>query len=578
MTILTQSGALGTADGDVIPEVSDDQFIWTAPGVIRKLTEVDSFENTIITGGGLSTTDTRQNPSVFFLTIARKGPDDNTSIGSYYDGFGIALIPISEEDYANGRFNLYIIDSEPATKEVILGEKLHTGWGDYGYLAAVSVPFYSTTADDPHFYNFELLINEENALQFSIWESTALKPAAPNISYGAYAPSGNGSYWGVSTSRTDGYRWAVGNIALWGGGAKYGVLESKLSTEDISETAIVKTYAYASGYNSSTGLEEAGAILYVKNQETGLWETKDSNESVVGGESAFLSSGDLLLSTYGTSTNPQRIETVIAPAYPSDYHSGYDSVVNADYIWAESWDTAIAHIGGKSDIYVEEGTLPILHYIDLYNAGTTEFLIPSNSKIQSDTTLIRPILWIAAIEVLDINGDPTGVYLNLNSDYSISCENPNYRFSIEETMELKLTTPNQKIRIYYYTYSNINAAQNHCDESLHRNLTNDLLVKSKQPIELFIKINVTSSLLPPTIRGVISQHLTQTEGLEVTFSDLENIILALESVTAASITSVIARVHNIDGESEDTTLTEKITRTSVQQFCLIDDEEHIEIG
>jgi len=578
MTILTQSGALGVEDSNIIPETSADQFIWTAPGMIRKLTEVDSFENTAITGGGLSTTDTRQNPSVFFLTIARRGPDDNVSIGSYFDGFGVALIPISEEDYANGRFNLYIVDNEPAAREVILGEKLHTGWGDYGYLAATSVPFYATTVDDSYFYNFELLVDEDNALRFSLWESTSLKPASPSITYGAHVPSGEGSYWGVSTSRTDGYKWRVGNMALWGRGEKYGVLECKLSTENISETAIVKAHAYASGYNSDDVTDDAGVSLFIKNQETGLWEEKDSNESSVGGESALLDSGELLLSTYATASIPQRIEATVAPAYPSSYGNGYDSIVNVDYIWAESWDAAVAHIGGKSDVYIEEGTLPTLTYIDLYNTGTIEFLVPSNTKIQDVADFIQPILWVSEIESLDINGDPTGVYLSLNSDYSFSCENPNYRFSIEETIKIILTTPNQNIRVHYYTYSNINAAQIYCDESLHRNITNDILAKAKQPLELFITMTATTTLLPPTIRGAISQYLTQAEDLEVTFATLEALVLALEGVSAASITSVTQRLHEIDGSTEDTELTEKITRTNIQQFCLVDDAEHIEIG
>ena len=576
MTILTQSGALGTADGDVIPEVSDDQFVWTAPGIIRKLERLPSFEETAISVVNFSTTDTRVSPSAFFVTAYRSGPDDGAEIASYFDGWGIAIIPISEADYAAGRQNVFIMDSDPIAKNVVLGEKLHTGWGDYSYLASVSFPFYATTIDNTYNYNLELRIGDDNKLDLYLWNDDNSKPAIPTLSYAAHTPSTVGSYWGVSSSRTDSYEWRVSSIYLYATDAQYGLNEYRLNTDNFSESCVVKAYAMGSGYDSVTDAEAYGANLYIKNQVTDAWELKDSNTSVAGGVSALLDSGSLDLSTYGLSGIPQRVHAVISSQYPSYYDGGIDSIINIDYVYAESWDSHSAKIGGKADVYVEEAANPTPTYLDLINASLTEFLIPTNTKIQAE--FYQPMLWITGIELLDFAGEPTGSYLTANVDYSISCDNENYRFSVEEEMKVIFAAAGWDVRIHYLTFTNIDAAQDYCDESLHRNLTHDILIKAKQPIELTMAVDVTTTMVAVDVRTLLVDWITQNEALSITTTEIETYLESNDNISDASVVSIEGKVHENDGSDTELIITNNtITRSSTQQFVLVGDGAHTTI-
>ena len=141
------------------------------------------------------------------------------------------------------------------------------------------------------------------------------------------------------------------------------------------------------------------------------------------------------------------------------------------------------HIGGKVDIYVKPNAL--VEDSKLIEEATAE--IPLNIANWGNV----PIVQISKIEVLDpATLDSIDVTIP-ESHYSIRVNNPKTRFSIDEDNTLLISNDyvGMPIRIYYKWASDIRALQQWVENSDHRVVCADLLVKHFLPT--FVDFNIS---------------------------------------------------------------------------------------
>jgi hypothetical protein len=235
-------------------------------------------------------------------------------------------------------------------------------------------------------------------------------------------------------------------------------------------------------------------------------------------------------------------------------------------------------VGGKGDIYIKDTASFTAAYLDILNCDIKELLVHANSKIITD--FYSPMLWIDQVELLDFSGNPTGSYLVQNSDWTYECITPSTRFSPREEILLILASPGWNLRVHYQTFTNISAIQDYCDSIAHRNVTDDLLVKSKRPIELFMDLSIVGTESPFNIRSYTSSWIkTYTED-DLTYSDIAIYLQSYTAINDATVNSVSYRTHLDDGSYVDATLgaTATLTISETEMFVIVPDVTHIAIA
>lgn len=563
---LSQSGPIVNATPEnVIPEPNPDSFAYSAPVLIRKL-EYGSFINKSITG--TFKTDSEEGESVLFISAYREGPDDNAENASFYNGYGVALKVggVAEDD----PHNVFIIYNSLGVRDVVIEKVVHTGWGDYGYLASTAVPILKDTT-----YNFELLFIAGGALDVYIWEGTS-KPLLPTIRYGAFDHNATGQYYGISCSNTQGDTWYIDNFSLSDTAANYAMQLARIDVSALDSSFSVSAQAFAIGYNAGS-INNSGIYLYCYDHANGYWVEKDYHDSSVGGGDIRLNSGELLLSQYASSDLPRTVDVLLVSEYPSSYINGVDSYIYIDYIKAESWNSEYSHIGGKGDIYIRDTASFTSAYLDIFNCDVKELLVHSNSKIITD--FYSPMLWIDQVELLDFAGNPTGSYLVQNNDWTYECVTPSTRFSPREEILLILASAGWNLRVHFQTFTNISAIQDFCDSIAHRNVTDDLLVKCKRPIELFMDLSIVGTESPFNIRSYLSEWIKVYAEDSITYSDVAIFLQGYTAINDATVNSISYRAHLDDGSYVDTDLgsTETLTISETEMFVIVPDVTHIAI-
>lgn len=563
MPYLSTSGPIVNASPEnVIPEPAPG-FAYSAPTLIRKLEIGDDFVNKSISGSFY--TDSSEG-SILFISAYRQGPDDGFTNAAFYNGYGVAIRVGNGAQ--NAPSNVFIVHNSLGARQVVIEKVIHTGWGDYGYLASTSmlIEAYKT-------YNFELIYLDGGALDVYIWEVT--KPLIPTISYGAFDHQSMGSYYGVSVSNTQGDKWMIDNFALSNTSANYAMHLSRLDASYLGSKFTVSAFAFAVGYTGT--IDNAGITMYCFNHATGVWDEVDNHDNPTGSGDIRLNSGELLLSQYGSTSLPQSVDALLVSKYPSNYLNGIDSYIYVDYVKAESWNDEYSHVGGKGDIYIRDTASLTEEYMDVLNCGEKEILIPSNAKIINEFPL--PILWISQVELLDFAGNPTGSYLVQNSDWTYECITPSMRFSPKEEILLILASPGWNIRVHYSTFTNISSIQDYCDSIAHRNVTDDLLVKTKHPIELFISLSVIGTESPFNIRTYLSDWIKTYEETTISYSDIATYLQSYAAINDVTVNSVTYREHLTDGSYDDEPLlpSETLQLSSIQMFIIVPDTEHISI-
>jgi hypothetical protein len=301
---LSKSGpVLNASPENVIPEPGDD-FAYSAPVVVRRLEFGDDFINKCISGTFYTTS---TGDSLLFISGYRLGPENGYDYASFYSGYGIAVKVGGESE--TDPHNVFITYNSIGVNHVVVEKVLHTGWGDYAYLASTATPIAPYTT-----YSYEITFLPGGALECYIWSDT--KPLVPTISYGSFAHDSIGSYYGVSASATQGDTWILGEIFLSNITNNYALQLSRLDASSLGSSFYVSANAFGVGYNGGS-IENAGIIMYCYNHAFKQWDEVDRHYFSAGGGDIRLNSDELQLATYGSSNLPRTVDVLLVTLYPS---------------------------------------------------------------------------------------------------------------------------------------------------------------------------------------------------------------------------------------------------------------------
>lgn len=572
-TIISESGTLvGYVPEDLIPEETTPEFVYTAPIAMRQLPGTAPFLGTTITGR-FTTTDEREIPSLAFITAYRDVPAVTKPIAHYYDGYGIAIRPSTNASM----LNIFVVDNALAVPTVVLENVVHTGWGEMAYLAATHADIAPNTS-----YNFRLDLNSANALSFWVWPASGSMGLVPTLSYGAYDPQADGDYLGIACSKTEGYFWDWDELGVSYHDPRHAAHYCRIVCDDFDAPFTLRAYAYAEGYDSVTSASRFGIDMYVWNYTLSEWELWDSHVNGPGGlaDNIMLEASELPPLSYLGITDNLAAHTKVAQVllisrYPSAFDEAVDSTLAIDYIYAASWNSKAAHVGGMGDIYLKTGSNPMAASFDIYNVDALERIAATNSHITE--TITWPILWISSVQLLDGTGQPTGINLTPITNWAFGVYDANLRFSTRDRCYMTFAgVIGGNVRVNYYTEPAVSSAQAILDSDLSRNVTDDYLAKAYAPYELYIEASYTGSAHPTTVRDALALALNGQVITTVDYDTLEASMQSVSGVSNASIAALSAIRHNTDGSADliDST-DDAITLGARQQFVMVPDARHI---
>lgn len=572
-TVISESGTLeGYEPDDLIPEVVEPEFIYTAPIAMRELPGTAPFLGTTITGR-FKTTDDRTVPSLAFITAYRDIPEVEKPVAHYYDGYGIALRPSTDSDM----LNVFVVDNSLTVPTVVLENVVHTGWGEMSYLAAIHADISPNIE-----YNFRLDINTANALRFWIWPASGSMILAPTLTYGAYDPQSEGRYLGISCSKTESYFWDWDALGVSYHDPRHAAQYFRLVCDDFLDTLTIRAYAYAEGYDDVSVASQYGIKMYVWNYKTAEWELHDEHTNGPGGlvENILLEAENLDVADYlgivtAIAGHTRVAQVLLLATYPSEFDEAVDSTLAVDYIYAETWNTRSAHVGGMGDIYLKTSSNPTAASFDINGVDALERLSANNTHIDGD--IEWPILWISSIQLLDGTGQPTGIILTPITNWAFGVYNPDLRFSTRDSCYLLFAgVVGANVRVNYYTEPAVASAQDILDSDTSRNVTDDYLAKAYTPFELYIEAKYVGSAHPTTVRDALALNINGELLTSVSYDDIEIWMQAVENLSNAQVTSMTALMHDTDGSVVSVSPTdETITLTDRQQFILVPDARHI---
>ncbi|MFA5375997.1 MAG: hypothetical protein WC455_09660 [Dehalococcoidia bacterium] len=574
--ILSESGVVTGYEDDVILDPSTVPEEHRSSICIRRLagkldpgTGEPTFDNTGISGTFRSNDD-RTDPFIAFITANRNAVEDGSMISHYYDGSGIAIMTTTAKGVADGKPNIFVVDSSLARKDVVLENVLHTGWGDYAYLAAITKEILPNTN-----YNFTLIFRDSGALEFKIWEAGTGEPATADISYGAHSLLSAGEYWGVSLSESGSYQATWTALHLHNIDPSYSGNYYKMKTAGFPSLFNVVVNGWGDRLNDPGAY---GIRLYVKNCITGAWVLQDSHTFGPGEiENCSLRADDLPITVYSDLDSTAHI--MVMSTLMSDYASGYDARIIIDEAKLESWSDSRVHVGGYGDAYIHEKTGLEEVYVDLENIDIQEWFNSSNSKITGD--LVLPVALIKGIEVLDGSMEPTGVFLDSLTDWTFHVSESALRNSTRENNYFLFTPVGINVRIHYFTFPTILQAQSVTEELARENVVYDLLIKSMTVYETFLDITRVSDNMPYEDRDFLVNWINSEHHAELSHNSIEIALQGNEGVRNATVNQIRVLRHNQDGSVDEIIADESsgwaiaLDYEEIEQFLTIDDTVHI---
>ena len=576
--ILGESGVITGYEDDVIPDPSLEAEEYRAPICIRKLsgkldpgTGEPTFEGTGISGTYRSDDD-RTDPFLAFITARRNADNTGQLISHYYDGNGIAIMTTTAQGVADGKPNIFVVDSSLARKDVVLENVLHTGWGDYAYMAAITKEILPNTN-----YNFKLQFKSNGALEFTIWEAGTAEPV-PDITYGATSLLSAGEYWGVSLSDCQGHQAVWTALNLHNTDDSYAGHYYKLKASSFPDTFNVSVHGWGDVLNNA-GVY--GLRLFAMNFTTdpNEWDLLDQHTFGPGDiENCYMLAEGLSKAVYADQDD--YVHIMVLNSDMSDYSLGYDSRINIDEVKLEAWSDDQVHVGGSGDVYIHETTGLEENYVDIENVDTQEWFNASNSKIVG--TLILPLVLIKGIELLDAVMQPTGIFLVPLIDWTFQVSEPDLRYSTRENNYFIFAATGNNVRIHYYTYPTVLQAQSTTEELSKQNAVYDLLVKCMTPYEAFIEAERVSDNMPYEDRDFLVSWINSTHHEELSLSGVAEALQSFSGVRDITVTLIRVLVHHQDGSVEELIADPATDVTSIaleypeiESFLIIDDTDHV---
>lgn len=563
---------------EIIPDLPDalaNNNDFSSPIVIKHLSgKIDengdpTFLGTAISGS-LKCTDTRDDSHMIFITAMR--PGDVSEPTHYYAGYGMALRMLTSEGISDQRLSLFVVDNSLASRTVVAEDKLHTGWGDYGFLQAMHYPFSPNTQ-----YNYRLKFLANGGLEFYIWNpASSSMPGTPTIAQGAYAPQSAGEYWGISCSNTGGYQTIIPSISLSNTEASYALLYCSLNASGMGSTFS----AVANAWAGESDLTDKGITMHVYKHSASGWDPVTASHNFGAGSSPSIRL-ELEGLTQGDHADPANgfVDILLISQHASDFNSAIDVLLYVDNPYLESYSTDVAHQGGCTDAWVHDSNGLSYQTIDIMSILGTEWLISSNASIT--TPLILPCMFIKEIVTIDGAGNELATLTPI-TDWTFHVFKEDYRYSdLEENYIIfRAGLIGSNVRVKYYTSADIETANAMVRSQLNSPSAYDILVKAMVPNEVFITADVVASLTPAEIMQHIYDYIRSEHRTSISYTDINIYLQAIEGIDDANVTNMYSYRHDIDGDVATITAvsgTLSLGNATIDQFVTYNDTIHMTI-
>ncbi|GEM_PF-5168332 len=535
-----------------------EQILDLFPVVFRDI----SRDNNVKITGTFRTSDKSAEGRPCYILIRRPNEVDSDGKNLLTQGFGIAWRKSSA-----GCPNLFVVDQSIDIPEMVVdGADIAMGEAQRQYLAHA----YKEILVDTD-YKFELTINNQNAVQLRIWESSASRPIVADLTYGAYRALTSGTYFGIGVLGTEGGEWQFDDLTIYGLGPEYATYIASFETSFIPVTADIMVRGYGVGNNS--GAEGYGIELLIFNYTQNKWELIGSNSasemSSVGDKTITLNDFQFYgenADDYMSPNGAQRIFLMVRSRYPSIINDDVtiQSKVGLDYVEIAGYIASGFHAGGKVDIYVRTTN----------RTATSQTVLSAPKRIKLVKGQFNlPIARIKRVVLLDASLSEIGELTS--SEWTLEVIDQETRFSTEELLVIVIDDAYlyNPIKIEYEYFDSVQDVQNALNEEM-TSVTGlaepgtDFL--AKELIPAFIDVNVEyrgPDVEPADVKASIISWINTTLTTSFEKSDLVAYMyqLGADYVNLDEM-DVVVSVTKKDGGIDTFTVADAVTLQRIERF------------
>jgi len=381
-----------------------------------------------------------------------------------------------EGDTVNGaEDNVFIVDNDLIGHDIYSHHQIEHDGGIMSYVTAAAVKIEADVK-----YEYKLIISSENAIEFRIWETGSTMPVGADIESGAYTPTAefletaDMDAFGIGIYGTKGYQWYFDDVYIASIAQEYPGAYFEINVLEFPEDIQAVVNAVGNGYNSSVATY--GAQLYIWDSDEDEWTLIASNASTAITDDTAIYSSEFDKTTYA---NSNVIKFLVVPTYPSGTTGEANATIEVDYFKLIASKNSSMHIGGCSDVYIEDDYL-VNEVIDR-TITNGSIILPTHA-----------IVWINTVSLAIDGGD--NIPLVENRDFAWYVNDENYRYSekVENTLTFATSLGSSTIEIDYYYSPYVSSCQDLVVDPFVSFKGQDVLVKHLNIHMLTVTSNVTN--------------------------------------------------------------------------------------
>ncbi|MFA6295421.1 MAG: hypothetical protein WC666_03280 [Candidatus Paceibacterota bacterium] len=370
------------------------------------------------------------------------------------------------------KYNVYLVDSNPLNDDLMLNENfLLQNAGENTFLSAGK-----GTINTNIQYSFRMDVGLNYSIDLWIWPTSegALNVNGVNtikLTHSGFTPRSDGEHFGIGVLGTKGAEWYYDDLLIESSASLHTSALFKLKADSSlfpnGSSATVKFYGY--GYDGTT----YGLKAFMYKPLTVAWEEIGSNTST----NVTPSANTLISKTFTMGTTYRDGSDFIYFMVTTPDTGLAPSEVTTYYVSLENTSPDGIHIGGKSDIYIEDP-------INIVTAEQVVDNIDGRINLSSANGFASPILNVARVTV-----ESTGDELTEFSDWALYSDNTGLAYSTREVPYLSVDPAYNllQLRVAYRFNQKGTSIQSLLDSSEYRFIGTDSLAKIMPPV--IIRVN-----------------------------------------------------------------------------------------
>ena len=538
----------------LVPEADQLLEVQNAVAKINAMTQVNttsedyypilhtplSVHNGISVSGKFLTNTTNAIPS--YVTVLRQATTRASA-----DGLGFAWTVGSGSLY-----NVYLVDSNPLNSDLMFNESfLLQNAGENTFLATAKGVIATNTQ-----YSFRMDIGLNYTIDLWIWPTSegGLNVNGVNtihIAHSGFEPKSLGDHFGISVLGTKGGEWyyddlRIESIASLHTAALY---KLKADTSTFADGTEVTAKFYGYGYDGTT----YGAVAYIYKPLTSSWELMGSNLST----NTTPTNNTLISKTFTMGSAYRDISDFVQILVTTPLTGLTASEVSTYYVSLSNVSPAGIHIGGKSDVYIEDPDNIVVAEQLIDNIDGTINLSAANGFGQS-------ILNVARILVVATNEE-----LQEFADWELYSNDKGVAYSTREVPYVSITPAAflTQLKVTYRYNQKGAAVQALLDSDDHRFIGTDSLAKLIPPVIIRINtLNYKGSLTADRAAELLKNYIINTK--TVVISEMV-LLLMTNGATYIDTTTIDVQAIEYDHERNVASISNITTSYTAPSFRVL---------